>query len=268
MPKEFLVAVSLSMIALDRGSRVAWKLLRKDLASSWPIIPPPEDVRKEENTLSFDVGHMSIAMGMMPGPMPTDTWSAPQRQTWIWPEAAECLAHHRSHLIVTAIGDATMLEQSKLLTMVTASLVRTVGKPAGVLWGENGLLVSPDTFCTMAEQTLPGESPFPLWLSVFLGQNEDGTTVGFTRGMEMFDLMDFVTENATDSPAELSKRFYGLADYLVEHGPVIEDGHTIGEDTDERIEVRYCDSPFGHENRVMRLDFHPRRGRSRFRSRA
>ncbi|WP_146117602.1 MULTISPECIES: DUF4261 domain-containing protein [Pirellulaceae] len=261
------MAVSLSMIALNRGSRVTWKLLRDDLANHWPMLPTPEDVKKQENTLSFDMGSMSIAMGMMPGPIPGDNWATPERQTWIWPDAVEQLQSHRGHLIVTAIGEGSMVEQSKLLTMVTASLLRTVGKPAGVLWGENGLLNSPEMFCDLAEGMLPGEVPFPLWLSVFLGKNSDGTTVGFTQGMGAFDLMDFVTENATDSPDDLSERFYGLADYLVENGPVIEDGHTLGEDAGKRIQVRYCESPFGHERPVMRLDFAPEAGWSSYGSR-
>lgn len=258
------MAVSLSMIALNRGSRVAWKGLRDDLAASWPMLPAPTDARKQENTLSFDVGDMSIAMGMMPGQIPRDNWAPPQRQTWIWPDAVEQMDSHRGHLIVTAVGDGTIFEQAKLLTMVTASLLRTVGNPAGVLWGENGLLNSPEMFCALAETMLPGEGPFPLWVSVFLGKNSDGTTVGFTEGMEAFDLMDIVTENATDSPDDLSERFYGLADYLVEHGPVIEDGHTIGEDVGQRIQVRYCQSPFGHQRPVMRLDFSPEAGKSSY----
>ncbi|RCS50649.1 DUF4261 domain-containing protein [Bremerella cremea] len=252
------------MIALNRGSRVSWKSLRNDLATFWPMLPAPEEARKQENTLSFDIGNMSIAMGMMPGPIPGDNWATPQRQTWIWPDAVEQMQSHRGHLIVTAVGEAAVLEQSKLLTMVTASLLRTVGNPAGVLWGENGLLNSPEMFCALAETMLPSEMPFPLWLSVFVGKNSDGTTVGFTQGMEAFDLMDFVTENATDSPDDLSERFYGLAGYLAEHGPVIEDGHTIGEDVGEHIQVRYCQSPFGHQRPVMRLDFFPETGRSRY----
>jgi hypothetical protein len=36
---------------------------------------------------------------------------------------------------------------------------------------------------------------------------------------------------------------------------VIRDGDTIGEDADERIRVVYSKSKFGHNDRVMRLDY-------------
>ncbi|GAA4434946.1 DUF4261 domain-containing protein [Bremerella cremea] len=252
------------MIALNRGSKVAWKAFRENLAESWPILPAPTDVRKEENTLSFDLGQMSIAMGMMPGPIPEDSWAPPERQTWIWPEAVEQLQEHRSHLIVTVVGDVAPLLQAQLLTMVTASLLATCGQPAGVLWGESGLMVSPELFHDIAIESLPTEVPLCLWVAVYLGKNDDGTTVGFTRGLQSLDVMDFVTENATDQPGDLCERFYGLADYLIANGPVIGDGHTIGEDDDERIKITYCSSPFGHEHQVMRLDFAPQAGQSRF----
>jgi len=252
------------MIALNRGSKLSWKALQADLASSWPTLPVPKDVKKEENTLSFDVGHLSIAMGMMPGPIPEDSWADPERQTWIWPDAVEQMQDHKSHLIVTAVGDATPLEQSQLLTMVTASLVVACGQPAGILWGDAGLMVSPEVFRDIALETLPSELPLCIWVAVYLGKNEDGTTVGFTRGLQSLDVMDFVTEDATDEPADLCERFYGLADYLLENGPVIEDGHTIGEDARERIRISFEDSPFGHEDPIMRLNFTPAAGHSQF----
>ncbi|MEW4563055.1 DUF4261 domain-containing protein [Bremerella sp. JC770] len=258
------MGVSLSMIALNRGSKLFWKAFEEDLASSWPTLPSPTDVKKEENTLSFDLGHQSIAMGMMPGPIPEDSWAAPQRQTWIWPDAVEKLQDHRTHLIVTAVGDAAPLEQAQLLTMVTASLVSACGQPAGVMWGDAGLMVSPDVFREIALEALPGELPLCIWVAVFLGKNEDGTTVGFTRGLQSLDLMDFVTEDATDEPADLCERFYGLADYLLENGPVIEDGHTIGDNAQEKIRISFESSPFGHECPIMRLKYSPQTGHSSF----
>ena len=48
---------------------------------------------------------------------------------------------------------------------------------------------------------------------------------------------------------------FGLALYLIENGLVIKDGHTVGEDENERIKVSYTDSAFGNEGEVMRLDY-------------
>lgn len=258
------MGVSLSIIALNRGSKISWKALRDDLAQSWPRLPAAQQVQKKENTLSFDIGSMSVAMGMMPAPIPRDSWVLPERQTWIWPDAATALETHRSHLILTVFGDETALAEARLLTMVTTSVLATCGNPCGVSWGGAGLLIAPDVFKEVAREALPDDLPLHLWLAVYMAGNEDGTFSGFTRGMDDFGLMEFVTENATDPPQELCQRFYGLGDYLLINGPVITDGDTIGESMSERIRVLFCDSPFGHENQVMRLDYAAKKGRSWF----
>jgi hypothetical protein len=56
-----------------------------------------------------------------------------------------------------------------------------------------------------------------------------------------------------ESPNELGERLVALAGYVVENGPVIKDGDTVGEDADERIRVMCSPSAFGHKEQVMRL---------------
>jgi Domain of unknown function (DUF4261) len=56
---------------------------------------------------------------------------------------------------------------------------------------------------------------------------------------------------------DLRDRFLSLAGYLIENGPVIEDGNTVGADANEKIQVIYSASQFGHDGQVMRLDYQP-----------
>ena len=67
--------------------------------------------------------------------------------------------------------------------------------------------------------------------------------------------MEFEAEDVPESPGDLRDRFFGLANYVLENGPVIRDGDTIGEDARERIRVVYSQSAFGHEGQVMRLEY-------------
>lgn len=46
-----------------------------------------------------------------------------------------------------------------------------------------------------------------------------------------------------------------LATYLFESGPVIADGHSIGSDANEWIEVRFATSNHGHPDDLMRLEW-------------
>jgi hypothetical protein len=67
--------------------------------------------------------------------------------------------------------------------------------------------------------------------------------------------MEFETESSNEQPGELRERFFGLCNYVLENGPVIRDGDTIGEDANERIRVVYAKSAFGQEGQVMRLEY-------------
>ena len=51
----------------------------------------------------------------------------------------------------------------------------------------------------------------------------------------------------------MRERLLALAGYVLEKGPVISDGNTVGGDAGEKIRVVFSDSTFGHPDRVMRL---------------
>jgi len=65
-------------------------------------------------------------------------------------------------------------------------------------------------------------------------------------------------ETAPRADTALRDRLMAIADYLLKNGLVIQNGHTVGEDENEKIQVVYGKSSFGHENAVMRLEYQPR----------
>jgi hypothetical protein len=123
------------------------------------------------------------------------------------------------------------------------------------MWGKAGHLVSAKVFRGFAEKMLPGGFPLYIWIDFRAGPGPDGKTAGFTRGLDALELMEFETLNSPEPPGELRQRFFGLALYLIQNGLVIQDGDTVGEDENERINVSYAESVFGNEAEVMRLDY-------------
>jgi hypothetical protein len=67
--------------------------------------------------------------------------------------------------------------------------------------------------------------------------------------------MELEAKQCPEPPRELRERFEALIRYLLENGPVIRDGDTVGEDASERIRVVYATSAFGHKGQVMRLEY-------------
>jgi hypothetical protein len=247
------------MVPLEGGA----KLSRSKLAAhftTWDDVVSEPVVEKGDGTLSFDHGEYFAAAALMPAPIPSGDLEGPISTSYLWPESRTELARMRGHLIVT-VGksgeDADPIELRKVLTQVTASVLASTEGALGVYWGEAGMLIGRDVFTDMATSMLPNETPFLLWVDFRVGavDHDSGLSFGFTDGLEELGHMELVTQNATESPGELRERMMGLADYLLTNGPVIEDGHTVGEDENERIAVVVGPSPFGHEGHVMRLDY-------------
>jgi hypothetical protein len=56
------------------------------------------------------------------------------------------------------------------------------------------------------------------------------------------------------APGELREWLINIIFYLLENGPVLKDGETIGGSADEKIRIRHCPSSFGHSGTVIRLE--------------
>ncbi|MGH7140661.1 MAG: DUF4261 domain-containing protein, partial [Pirellulales bacterium] len=75
------------------------------------------------------------------------------------------------------------------------------------------------------------------------------------HGLAALGHKEFETAKSPESAKELRDRLLGLVGYVLEHGQVVKDGDTIGEDANERIKVTYGPSSFGVPREVMRLDY-------------
>jgi hypothetical protein len=243
------------MVALGSGARYSAAEIQRDLATTWPDIGPMQPAEEGEGTMAFRVGDSDVIMGLMPAPIPWTDLEGPCATSWIWPDAAEEMKKHTQHLIVTVSSEASPVERARLLTQVVAAVIGAGQGVVGVYWGDATLVVSPPVFRDFAVEVLPHGPPLHIWIDFRVGKGDNGKSAGFTTGLAALGHMEIETLNATDPPGELRDRLIGLAGYLLENGPVINDGDTVGEDENERIRVVYSNSAFGHEGRVMRLDY-------------
>jgi hypothetical protein len=249
------LALSMAMIALGPNARLSPSAIQADMVKQWPSLPKPEATEEKEGTFSFQVGDQGVVAGLMPAPIPWSDLEGPCATSWLWKEAAEVLRGHTTHLILTVSGAEEPLERMRLLTQVTASILATCPEAVGVFWTHAALVIQPPLFREFAVEM--SEQPVYLWVDFRVGKNAAGRSSGFTTGMESLGFMEIETEDSPEPPGELRERFFGLANYLLENGPVIKDGNTIGEDANERIRVVYADSAFGHKGKVMRLEYSP-----------
>ena len=88
--------------------------------------------------------------------------------------------------------------------------------------------------------------------SVHVSDDEIGL---YTLGMSQFGLMDIEVDRCKMDLEDLFEFVSNIAHYLIQSGPVIEDGNTVGGSADERILVRHRASMIDADRQVYRIVF-------------
>jgi hypothetical protein len=247
--------ISIAMVALSEGATLSATDIQRDLKFTWPLLPKATGTEEKDTAIAFRVGAADVILGRKPPPIPWSDLEGPCATSWLWPDAANVLREHNEHLIVTVSGELNALKRARLLTQVIASVLSTCKGAVGVYWGDATFVISPPVFRDFAVQMAQDGWPLYVWVDFRVGRNQQGGCSGFTTGLSALGHMEFETLNSPEKPGELRERLFGLACYVLQNGPVIKDGDTVGEDANERIRVEYSASYFGHRNRVMRLNY-------------
>ncbi len=247
------MALAISMVLLRDMAKPSLADIQQEITAEWPDLKAASDFDQQDVTLSYQVGSSGVILGQMPAPFPWSDLEGPCATSILWPEATAELKEHQSHFIVTVFGELNELELSSLLTRATAAFMAACPSALGVYWANATLIVPKQLFIEFAKQVLPQGAPLDVWVDFRVGRDTEKSSAGFTTGMKALGHMEFEAQESPEPPGELRARFLALARYVVEAGPVISDGDTIGEDADERIRVVYSPSAFDQTGQVMRL---------------
>lgn len=223
------------------------------VAAKWPDVPPATEIEESENSLSLSFGQAFAVIARMPVPIPWTELEGPCATSLLWKNATEEVRRHTQHWLVTLMGVEEPIAQATLLTQITSAATAACPDAIGVYWGNATLVIPKAIFVEFAETILPQGPPLFIWVDFRVGKDSETSCAGFTQGMQALGHMELETEKAPEPPGELRDRLMSLAAYVLEHGPIIRDGDTIGEDAHEKIRVVFSPSAYGSEGRVMRL---------------
>jgi hypothetical protein len=213
--------------------------------------------RGDGGVFSFSVGDEFFALALMPVPYPASDLEGPIATTWMWPPqpSIETVKQHQSHLLITMTGGAGDPVRRRLtMTAVTALAAKQPGVMA-VLWPEATLVLYPPVFVDMAEKIKSPEAPpLYLWVDLRAFRNKDGTTGLFTTGLSALGHMEFEIPRIDMEIGELREWLLNIMYYLLEKGPVLLDGQTIGISAEQQIHIHHRPSRFGHSGKVICLE--------------
>jgi hypothetical protein len=254
-PNETKPDLMLAMIALNNKYLPPEQEIFDFLKQMWPLTPEVSDVVRENDTVTFTISDNLGSIALIPAPIPWSELEGPCATAWYWPTACEALRGHKAHVIVS-LNQASLqpTEQALLLTKLVAAVAATTNS-AGIYWGAGTVVHSPEEFLNQSKDVSPESMPLMLWIDFRLQEEADGSFTMFTTGMEAFGLMEIEAVQVNKDPKELSSFVYDVAHYLLENGPIVQDGDTIGGSEIERIEVRYEASMWDSSKKVYRLVF-------------
>ena len=216
--------------------------------------PSVENAKLEDEVLSFDFGGATAFVSLMPGPIPWEDLEGPCATAWHWEEAESVLREHKAHLIVVLTGNAgDAIEQHLRLTRLVAAAAEA-SEALGVYWGGAPLVQPREAFFEVAQEAGRDNLPLELWVEQRLFSSAPETVSVFTAGMDKLGAMEVEVREAHGDPSEVMALVYGIAQYLVLNGNVIQDGDTVGGSEEERVTARHVDSEWERAGKVLLLE--------------
>jgi len=204
-------------------------------------------------SIAFTIAEASFDITLSPSPIPWSELVGPCETAWHWPQATKRLQQHSAHLVVTATSGALdVIDLTLSLTRVVAAAA--LSTPAlGIYWDSAMQVHNVKSFALEAEKAARSQLPLYLWLRFGLVREEDGSTSLYTTGLAELDHMEVELPHSALDPQTMVDRAFNIAHYLLEKGPVLEDGQTIGISESEKFITTHAPSMLDPERRVYSL---------------
>lgn len=246
--------VVMAMVALREPVLPDAQKIGEKLQEIWPDAPAVEEPGTKDNAVLFRLGESTGVVALMPAPIPEEELEGPCAFAWYWPEAAEVLSQHTAHLVViVADPPPNNIQRYSMLTQLVGATA-AASDALAIYWGSAGLILDPGTFLEAGREMGPDRLPLELWISFRFDPQEDGSMSLVTGGMEQFGHKEIEINNSERDPQFIYERVFHIAHYLLENGPVIEDGQTVGMADDERFLVTQGPSHYDETFEVMHID--------------
>lgn len=211
----------------------------------------------DPTTLSLRSGETSLSITLIAEPLAWTELEGPCETAWHFPQARKRLSAQNAHLSFQVEGETrSSIELMLTLTRLVAATALCTSA-LGVYVPSAMQVHNIKDFVREAEQATPAQLPLYLWLRFGLVREEDGSTSLYTTGMVELELMEVEIPHTKLDPQTLVDRAFNVAHYLLERGPVLEDGHTVGISADDKFMVKHAPSMLDEGRLVYQLSVAP-----------
>jgi hypothetical protein len=207
----------------------------------------------EGDALAFRTPTCSFEVALVRAPIPWSELEGPCAAAWYWPEARSTLKAQRGHLLIAASSDTQdVIGLMLALTRVIAAVAQCA--PAlGVYLSGAAQVHKVEDFVSEAEGASKELLPLYLWVRFSISEEGDQSLTLCTTGLAQLEVMELEFPHARLDAQTLMDRAFNIAHYLLDHGAVLESGHTIGISAEEKFQVRHAPSLRDASRRVYEL---------------
>jgi hypothetical protein len=235
---------ALAIVMLSQERAPSNDTLGEAIAARLPFEPIPSlDPHRMEPPIVFFVNGAMCTVMKIDKPCPLSPNEPGFAQAWYWPTAYSELKEHKAHVIASAGGDDPKASAA-ILGQLVAAIVEASTEAIGVNWAQSGAFFpaksvppsipkgkfTPPTHFCVSVKIIPDEAQKDC---------EDGCVAALSQGLSSFGLREIEARGFKGDPRSLYRQFIDLAEFLIDNGPVIEDGDTVGEDEATKIRVRH-----------------------------
>lgn len=224
------------------------------LGESKRELPPSAVAETGEDRMTLTLGNASATLSLEPVPLEAAELEAACRAAWYWPEAAEQLRGHLAHVPVVLLAEDEDRINAALLLSSLVAAVAACSSAVGVYWAASGVVQPPEAFVSFCREGEEEFLPLNLWIDFRLVEGDDGACALATTGLEDFGLTEIEVQSSRQTPEVVWEKAFKMAHYLLENGPILEDGETVELSDDERIAVHHGPSLWDPSLSVLQLD--------------
>lgn len=223
--------------------------------------PPPDETGGQSCVIP--IAGMIVAVLRFAFPIPAETLAGPLLFEKHWSDAAEAMAQHSAHLLLTVIGPETVPIRglAAVVTSAAAAIIDLQGVNAlGVLWSAADQLIEPKRFLDEALESKSESAATTLWVALrfYKGPkfDQDQSIVCRSSGLVAFAGREVEIGPSTQPLPTIGTNVLEISKYLIESGLEFTQGHTIGSGASPDAVVSLGRSDFGGDNMpIFKINF-------------
>ncbi|GAB5390231.1 MAG: hypothetical protein Alpg2KO_31990 [Alphaproteobacteria bacterium] len=250
----------LGMVALQEDDLPSHDEVRAKLEELYPevaeMVEGVEVSASDANRVVWTIAGDEFAVTRISRPIPWNDIMEQCRNAWWWPDAIKAMRPHQSHIMLSMVTETkqdNVNQQVGILTTLAATIAQCA-PTAGFYWPEARMVQPPERLIEGVRGLLDDDPPADLWVSAFPFKDDEGTGM-ITHGLSLFVDRELEIEPSDHTEKMLIDKTHDTIRYLLEKGPVLGHGSTLGVNREERMRVTHQQSDYFKGVDVMHLRF-------------